>query len=430
MFDAELHVLFEKLKQKRIDNFALVGLMIVHDVPAHAWFQEWRRVLSPEWTEHFQVAMRHIVPFSSTLHGARFRGDLARQEVVALCKQLEAVRDQKCWQEAVDTVTGRTYHYNPHLSIRTWTKRSLHGLPQVGMVVEISCGLVYEVTGELLPPGTQITILKFWRDDATTGYVKVKVCATSLRLWLRSDWIRVPGSQRALDLEDAGSPPLPAIEDPRASTQQPRLALQNQEARTSTEQALHTTGPSAFPMWRTDGLITVVSDSTLLLPSESHVCVNGEGGQPLGEIVGKYGGCFCNDNFRQTITGTVSGKFPAPGRRLQIGYVPAAGCHPRHEFPGHQAAQSKVFGAEWIATPKLTDLQDACFNETGVCLFKAKGVHCTETGRLWLQRYLFRWGSRMGVSLILCLGWNADARQAENEYGMQVALVMALQNSR
>ena len=94
MFDAELHVLFEKLKQKRIDNFALVGLMIVHDVPAHAWFQERRRVLSPEWTPNFQVAMRHIVPFASTLHGASFKGSMARQEMVALCKQLEAVRDQ------------------------------------------------------------------------------------------------------------------------------------------------------------------------------------------------------------------------------------------------------------------------------------------------------------------------------------------------
>ena len=426
VFDAELHVLFEKLKQKRIDNFALVGLMIVHDVPAHACFQERRRVLSPEWTEHFQVAMRHIVPFSSTFHGAKFRGHRARQEMMALCKLLEAVRDQKYWQEAFDTVAGSPYHYNPHLSIRTWTKRSLHGLPQVGMAVETSCELVHDVTGELLPPGTQITILQIRQGDCNTdGYVEVKVCDASLRLWLHSGCIRVPGSQCALDLEDASSPPLLAIEDPRASTQRPLLALQNQEARTSTEQALHRTAHG----WA-DGLVTVVSDSTLLQPSEIHVCVNGEGGQPLGEIVGKYGGCFCDDNFRQTITGTVSGKFPAPGRRLRIGYVPAAGCHPRHEFPDHQTAQSNVFSSEWIPTPKLTELQGECLKETGVCLFSAKGVHCTEPGRLWLQRYLFRWGSRKEVSLIFCLGWNADAPQAADEYYKQVALVKVLQNSR
>ena len=50
VLDAELQVLFEKLKQKRIDNFALVGLVFVHGVPAHEKFQEQRRVLSPEFT--------------------------------------------------------------------------------------------------------------------------------------------------------------------------------------------------------------------------------------------------------------------------------------------------------------------------------------------------------------------------------------------
>ena len=64
----------------------------------------------------------------------------------------------------------------PHLSIRTWTKRSLHGLPQVGMAVETSCELVHDVTGELLPPGTQITILQIRQGDCNTdGYVEVKV---------------------------------------------------------------------------------------------------------------------------------------------------------------------------------------------------------------------------------------------------------------
>ena len=63
VLDAELQVLFEKLKQKRIDNFALVGLVVVHCVPAHEKFQEQRRVLSPEFTPNFQVAIQNIIPF-------------------------------------------------------------------------------------------------------------------------------------------------------------------------------------------------------------------------------------------------------------------------------------------------------------------------------------------------------------------------------
>ena len=75
VFDVELQVLFEKLKQKRIDNFALVGLVVVHGVPAHEKFQEQRRVLSPEFTPNFQVAIRNTIPFESTLRGAHFQGN-------------------------------------------------------------------------------------------------------------------------------------------------------------------------------------------------------------------------------------------------------------------------------------------------------------------------------------------------------------------
>ena len=81
----------------------------------------------------------------------------------------------------------------------------------------------------------------------------------------------------------------------------------------------------------------------------------------------------------------------------------------------------------WITTPKLNDLSEECLKDTGVHLFKTKGVQCTTQGRQWLQRYLFRWGNDMGVSVIFCLGWNSN--NAPLEYRMQVALVTDLQNS-
>ena len=217
----------------------------------------------------------------------------------------------------------------------------------------------------------------------------------------------------------------------RSSTQQPLLTF-HQEARTSTEQALHPTIPSAFPMWQNHPLIMVLSDSTLLLHSETHVCVDDEDRRPLGDIVGKYGGCFDNNDFqdvRQTIIDTVSGnirRFGMPGPRLRVGYVPAANCHPKHKFPVHQAAQSEVFRDGWIATPTLEDLSKTCVRETGKPMYKSKGVHCTEPGRLWLQRYLFRWGKYERVSLIFCVGWNGNAAR---EYRLQVDLVNDLQKS-
>ena len=121
VLDAELQVLFEKLKQKRIDNFALVGLVVVHGVPAHEKFQERRRVLSPELTPNFQVAIRNIISFESTLRGAKFKGSMALQERLAVCKQLKAISDQLGWCLADDhAVHGRKYYYNPHLSICAW----------------------------------------------------------------------------------------------------------------------------------------------------------------------------------------------------------------------------------------------------------------------------------------------------------------------
>ena len=142
--------------------------------------------------------MRYIVPFASTLHGAHFDGGMAQQEMVAFCKQLEAVRDQKCWHEAVyDDVCRSTYYFNQLLRICTWTKRSLHGLrlPQVGMVVEISEDSVNDENGGPLPRGTQITILHVGQEDDEAGYVYGEVPMTLHRHWLCLACVRVPGCQ-------------------------------------------------------------------------------------------------------------------------------------------------------------------------------------------------------------------------------------------
>ena len=93
-----------------------------------------------------------------------------------------------------------------------------------------------------------------------------------------------------------------------------------------------------------------LADSTLLKHGENHVCVHETEGQPLGDIVGQYGGCFCTGTFEgviQSVKDTVSdnfSRFGTSGERLRIAYVPAENCHPRHEFPVHQAAQSEIFG--------------------------------------------------------------------------------------
>ena len=177
-----------------------------------------------------------------------------------------------------------------------------------------------------------------------------------------------------------------------------------------------------------------LADSTLLLHGEKHVCVHDKDGQPLGDIVGKYGGCFFNGTFGgviQSIIDTVSDnfrRFGTSGERLRVAYVPAENSNPNHEFPNHQAAQSEIFGrTEWIATPKLNDLREQCERDTSNALFKRHGVHCTEPGRLWLQKYLFRWANEKGVSLLFCVGWNSN--NAATEYRKQVALGTFLQNS-
>jgi len=176
-----------------------------------------------------------------------------------------------------------------------------------------------------------------------------------------------------------------------------------------------------------------LADSTLLLHGEKHVFVQDMDGQPLGDIVGQYGGCSCTGTFSdiQRIIETVFDNFSRFGRsgeRLRVAYVPAENSHPNHEFPRHQEAQSFVFAlCEWIATPKLNDLREQCEMDTGCALFRARGVHCTEPGRKWLQKYLFRWANEKGVSLLFCVGWNSN--NATTEYRMQLELGTSLQNS-
>ena len=67
VLDVELRVLFDMLEDKGIDNFALVGLVVVYGVPADEKFEEQRRILSPKLTSNFRVLLLHKIAFESIL---------------------------------------------------------------------------------------------------------------------------------------------------------------------------------------------------------------------------------------------------------------------------------------------------------------------------------------------------------------------------
>ena len=175
----------------------------------------------------------------------------------------------------------------------------------------------------------------------------------------------------------------------------------------------------------------ILSDSTLLRSGENHKSVHYMDGQPPGDIVGEWGGSFSTGSFEGVNKSIIAHNFSrvkTSGERLRVAYMLAGNSHPRHEFHEHHTAQSEAFGrTEWIATPTLNGLREQCVRDTGVDLFKSKGVHCTERGRLWLQKYLLSWADDKGVSLIYCVGWNSTT--PATEYCMQVDLGASLQNS-
>ena len=43
----------------------------------------------------------------------------------------------------------------------------------------------------------------------------------------------------------------------------------------------------------------------------------------------------------------------------------------------------------WITTLKLNDLCEQCFTGIVIPLFKTRGVYCTESEPLWLQKFVF-----------------------------------------
>ena len=199
-------------------------------------------------------------------------------------------------------VQCRNYFYNRHLSMCTWKKQDPHGqvLSQVGMIVEtnenIDSNLAENGHEGAVLKGTQIEILHVGEiDDA--GYLYGEACATKHRLWLSFTCIREAGCQCPLDLEDvAAPPPLPAIEHRASPSLYPIL----------------TRAPLAFAQWKDRRIPTTLADSTLFLHGEKHVCVHDKDGQPLGDIVGKYGDCFSIGTFEgviQNIIDDVSDNF-------------------------------------------------------------------------------------------------------------------------
>ena len=190
----------------------------------------------------------------------------------------------------------------------------------------------------------------------------------------------------------------------------------------------------AFSLPTEHRLALIFSDSTLLPSDENSVCVFDRHLRPLGDIIGRSGGCFTGGTFNglsRTVIATVCenfSQFPSGRGGFRVGYVPAGNCHPVYDFHSHHLAQSRIFGeTDWIAAPALNDLREQCFEGTGVALFRSRGVHCTDRGRLWLQKFLFFWAHSNGVSLLFCVGWNSDS--PDNEYRLQRALGTSLQNS-
>ena len=144
IFAPELKSLFEKLKEKGIENFALVAFIVVDGVPADEMFPQRRRVLSREFTDDYQVAILNVVPFESRRVGAHFKGKKAQEEMLGVCKQVEAVSEQFGWCEVPGGgVGGRSYFYNPSLSISVWSKVGRDGQASIikGMIVETNADI-------------------------------------------------------------------------------------------------------------------------------------------------------------------------------------------------------------------------------------------------------------------------------------------------
>ena len=443
IFDSELAVLFEKLKQKGVDNFALVAFIVVDGVPAREKFPERRRVLSPRCTSHYQVVIRYMISFRSKRVGAHFEGMTANQEMYELCKKVTAVREQFGWREVpVDGVGGRVYFHNPELSMSVWSRRDLHGQVsiRVGMLVEtnaeIKCTLALHGYGGVVKARTWIVILYVGQNGDDAGYIYGQVFESEICLWLSFTSIRELGCQVPLVLGDvAGAAGGVDGVFVRGASSAGLL----DSSHTSNSSRLNSR-PSitfeslAFSLPTEHRLALIFSDSTLLPPDENSVCVFDRHLRPLGDIIGRSGGCFTGGTFNglsRTVIATVCenfSQFPSGRGGFRVGYVPAGNCHPVHDFHSHHLAQSRIFGeTDWIAAPALNDLREQCFKGTGVALFRSRGVHCTDRGRLWLQKFLFFWAHSNGVSLLFCVGWNSDS--PDNEYRLQRALGTSLQNS-
>ena len=295
IFDSELEVLFEKLKQKGIGNFALVAFIVVDGVPAHAKFPERRRVISPRWTSHYQVVIRHVISLQSRRVGAQFKGMTAKQEMYDLCKRVTAVSEQLGWREVrVDGVGGREYFYNPFLGIRVWSRQGLHGQVsiRVGMLVEtnaeIKCSLAVHGYGGVLKVRTWIVILYVGENGDEAGYIYGQVFETGIRLWLSFTSIRELGGQVPLVLGGVAAAAggedgvflrgldSPYISYPSTLNSRPGIRFDS----------------SAFFLPSQRRLASIFSDSTLLSRDENCVCVFDRHCRPLGGIFGRYGGCF------------------------------------------------------------------------------------------------------------------------------------------
>jgi hypothetical protein len=172
---------------------------------------------------------------------------------------------------------------------------------------------------------------------------------------------------------------------------------------------------------------TIMCDSTMLDYGQPGSDVRYRG-ELVGRIVGKYGDSFDGGLLTAADpSGALMSSLRARSTDLNpnahfFACVPAADCHPRHEFPDHALWQRVQLG-RILTTPTLRSLMDLCYNEVDTQLFKAKGVHLTAPGRNRLVMWLLSWAREHGALLVICAGWNSST--PDQEYSRQLQFLQA-----
>ena len=121
------------------------------------------------------------------------------------------------------------------------------------------------------------------------------------------------------------------------------------------------------------------------------------------------------------------------GGKARVGYIPLQQCG-RVDYTEFGRVQAEKFGAlaalgyDVVALPTIDDFAQMYVNERNDDrFFSSKGVHLTTARRKWLSAALVLRAKALGLSMILCLGWNCRSLQVLNvELEAQKQLVVEL----